>query len=149
VLDKVLPAYLLLDSDITNEPTGTKIFRGRTAQGTQLPFIIVGDSRDVDPGHVAGPGRLIGNELGNYSIIVASEESFNQVDKVTSLIIDKLRGLRGQFIPTSSSSPRMYIQGILIKDRRQFNYTPPKDGDDTPYMGYIIEVFCGSCRLVE
>lgn len=121
-------------------PVGSRIYRNRVPQASEFPYIVVGDGHDIDFGRTTR-GHL-DRELGSYSIIVASTKSFDEIDAVTDAIIETLAAFKNGYIPSANATHKMWVQCFFLKDRRQFNYKPV-DGNETPFLGYIIPIRSG------
>ena len=146
MLDKILPAYLLTLSGVTSSPIGQNVFRNRTPEAAPHSYIVVGDARDIDIGQVV-QGNL-DREVGIYSIIVVTNKGFNTIDSAVDAIITALKEFKNGYIPSDSTLPRMWVQCFIIKDRKQFNFSP-KDGGEETILGYIIPVKAAYDRIVS
>lgn len=137
MLDRILPAYIKTIAGVTSSAIGTQVYRHRTPQKIDFPFITVGDGYNIDIGQTAIEN--LGREVGTFDITVASAKSLAEIDSAVDALVNALKAFKGDYIPNDSTLPRMWVQCFLVLDRRSFSINP-KGGEGVPYVGYKISV---------
>lgn len=139
MLDKYLAQYLS-DDDVINELFGGRIFETRAPQGTDHPYVIVGQGRDIDLGQTAD--RDLTREIGHYNVVICGRNYTQQLRVGTLLIETLLKACRNRYIPSDSASDKMWVQCIILQDREQFSGRPI-DGGEENLVGYTIPIRAG------
>lgn len=157
MLDRYLPGYLKALTAVTNPQgdsrtsvinslTGGRIYRNRVPQGTtdaaptEYPYILVGESFDIDYGQTAGTEDMQ-REVGNFNVVICGRD-FQSIDQIYRDVIDALKKIRNQYLPSPSAAAKTWVQCVILQSGYQFEAVPV-DGDQKPYVGYCIPVKAG------
>lgn len=158
MLDRHLPDYLcqsrVIDGvtyDLLTLVSG-RVYRVRPPQGSARPYVYVSDGHDIDHGQTSGP--TLTHELGSYYVYVCGDPQYGfglrngsapSLDMVVDTVVELLKACRQQYIPTPSSSPKMWVQCILLHDREQVTFRSV-EGSEQPLIGYVIPIRSGYGR---
>ncbi len=150
MLEYYLPQYLLeitplIDArgnsraSTINTTTGGRVYQSRTPESVTWPYIVVGELTDVDIGQTADVDLI--REVANYNVVVVGR-SFNTIRQLYRDVLDALRMVRNQYIPSSIAASKIWTQCIIIQNPYQFE-GKALDADQTPQLGYVIPIKAG------
>lgn len=153
MLDKVLPAYLKaittlrkngnLDgetraSQISSLSEG-RVYRRVPPQNTAYPYVLVGQGFDTDYGITAERNLL--REIGTFNILVIGRD-LDSIEVLYRDVVDALKMVRNQYLPSESSNPKTWCQCIILQDGESFD-GKPLDGSNQNIVGYCIPIRSG------
>lgn len=151
MLDKYLPEYLKTITPILKNGwqdsrtsqistlTGDRIYRRITPQNVDYPYIVVGQGFNIDYGITAGRNLL--REIGHFNIVIIGRD-LNSVDTLYRDVVDALKMVRNQYIPSADASSKIWCQSIILENGESFD-SQPLDGSNEKIVGYVIPIRAG------
>jgi hypothetical protein len=148
MLDRYLAQYFLdlvtittrlgSRTSIISTTTEGRIYRSRSPQGAEFPYIVIGQAHDIDLGIVADTPLSMLREVGSFNVVICSN-SFESIDALCDDVVDALKMVRNRYVPTAIASDKLWCQCIIPQDSEQFSGRPI-DGDQKLMLGYIIPI---------
>jgi hypothetical protein len=151
MIDKYLPDYLLTvtpllkygwDTSRASQIStlcGGRIYRESSPQNAAYPYVVVGQGFNIDYGMTAGRNLL--REIGHFNVVIVGR-NFNSIDTLYRDIVDALKMVRNQYIPSAAAATKVWCQCIILQEGEVFQ-SEPLDGSSEKLVGYIIPIRSG------
>lgn len=142
-----LPEYLLGLTNVVNargqsrtstinSATDGNVWGGSTPENVNYPYVVCSDAEGLDYGQTADEDMP--REMGFFHIYIVGRR-YRDIDQLHRDIVDACKMVNQQYLPSNSANPKMFVQAIILKEGRKFEYRPV-DGSEQCIVGYDLTI---------
>lgn len=147
MLEKYLPQYFLDITTLTNSrgtsrsstintSTSGRVYQDRAPESVTWPYIVVQPPFDTDIGQTADVDLT--REVSIQDILIVGR-TLSSIRQLYRDVVDALRMVRNEYIPSSIASTKIWTQCIIIQNVETFE-DKALDADQTPQLGYRVTI---------